>query len=183
MESITKQDFSGRAPELKHFEGVNFTACNFSNANLSSCKFIDCCFTDCDLSMAQLRQASFQDVKFIGCKLLGLQFDKCSAFALSFRFENCMMDHVVFYKVKMPGTYFQNCRIREADFTEAIADKVCFDNCDLQSTVFERSSLLQADFRTAHNFALDPEENKLKDARFSEGGLAGLLGKYKLRID
>lgn len=133
--------------------------------------------------MAELRQASFQEVEFKSCKLLGLQFDKCSAFALSFNFENCMMDHVVFYKVKMPGTRFINCRIREADFTETLADKVLFDKCDLQSTVFERSSLLMADFRTAYNFALDPELNKMKGARFVENALGGLLGKYKLRIE
>jgi fluoroquinolone resistance protein len=183
VETISKINYSERAPEQKQYEGVEFAACNFSNANLSSCKFIDCVFTDCDLSMAQLRQSSFQDVVFRSSKLLGLQFDKCSAFALSFRFEKCAMDHVVFYKVKMPGTHFQNCKIREADFTEALADKVCFDHCDLQSTVFERSSLINADFRTAYNFGLDPELNKVKGARFSTDGLVGLLGKYALRID
>lgn len=183
MELVSKLDLSGQSPVDKHFEGIHFSACTFANANLSSCKFIDCCFSDCDLSMAQLRQASFQDVTFKGCKLLGLQFDKCSAFALSFSFENCLMDHVVFFKVKLSGTRFTNCRIQEADFTDAIADKVTFEKCDLASTVFERTSLLMADFRTAWNYAIDPELNKLKGARFSEAGLRGLLLKYKLNIE
>ena len=43
--------------------------------------------------------------------------------------------------------------------------------------------LEKADFRGAFNYSLDPELNRIKGARFSPAGLAGLLGKYGIRID
>jgi hypothetical protein len=44
-------------------------------------------------------------------------------------------------------------------------------------------NLTGADFRTAYNYSLDPENNKLKNARFSGPGVLGLLDKYDIKID
>jgi fluoroquinolone resistance protein len=58
-----------------------------------------------------------------------------------------------------------------------------FYNCDLSAAVFENTHLEKADFRTAYNYHLDPESNRLKGAKFSFHGLPGLLGKYGLEIE
>jgi hypothetical protein len=42
--------------------------------------------------------------------------------------------------------------------------------------------LENSDFRTAHNFIVDPDKNKIKKAKFSVSGLPGLLLKYGLQI-
>jgi len=39
------------------------------------------------------------------------------------------------------------------------------------------------DFRTSVNYSLDPERNRIKKARFSLSGIAGLLDKYDIEID
>jgi len=41
----------------------------------------------------------------------------------------------------------------------------------------------KADFRTAYNFSIDPEVNKINRAKFSSMNLAGLLSKYDIEID
>ena len=58
-----------------------------------------------------------------------------------------------------------------------------FDKCDMAKAKFEKTNLEKADFRTAINFTIDPEKNRLKKARFSSAGLPGLLYKYDIEID
>jgi fluoroquinolone resistance protein len=58
-----------------------------------------------------------------------------------------------------------------------------FDNCDLTRATFDRSVLEKADFRTSYNYSIDPENNKIKKAKFSLLGVSGLLDKYDIAIE
>ena len=58
-----------------------------------------------------------------------------------------------------------------------------FEACDLNKAAFENTNLEGADLTSAYNFSIDPEKNRVKKARFSRTGLAGLLMKYELKID
>jgi hypothetical protein len=49
--------------------------------------------------------------------------------------------------------------------------------------IFDNTLLLNSDFRTARNFAIQPEKNKLRKTKFSNQGLAGLLSHLDLIID
>jgi hypothetical protein len=40
----------------------------------------------------------------------------------------------------------------------------------------------KADFRSAFNYSINPEINRIKKAKFSLTGLQGLLGKYDIEI-
>ncbi len=55
-----------------------------------------------------------------------------------------------------------------------------FKNCDLLNTSFVKAILEKADFRSARNYVFDPELNKIKKAKFSFPGVAGLLVKYNI---
>jgi hypothetical protein len=46
-------------------------------------------------------KTAFRDIKFKGCKMLGLNFEDCNEFGLSFNFENCSLNHSSFYKIKV----------------------------------------------------------------------------------
>jgi fluoroquinolone resistance protein len=48
---------------------------------------------------------------------------------------------------------------------------------------FDHTILEIADFRSAFNYTIDPEINKLKGAKFSTLGLSGLLAKYNIEIE
>jgi hypothetical protein len=43
--------------------------------------------------------------------------------------------------------------------------------------------LEKADFRSAFNFSIDPEMNRMKKAKFSRTGVFGLLHKYNIEIE
>jgi uncharacterized protein YjbI with pentapeptide repeats len=83
----------------------------------------------------------------------------------------------------MKNTTFQHSRLHEVDFSDCDLTLSVFDECDLAHAKFENSILEKVDFRTATNYSFDPEINRIKKARFSLLGVAGLLRKYDIEID
>jgi uncharacterized protein YjbI with pentapeptide repeats len=75
------------------------------------------------------------------------------------------------------------CSLREVDFTSADLSETVFERCDLTMAIFSQTNLEKADFTTAFNYQIDPEQNRMKKARFSPEGIAGLLVKYKIVIE
>ena len=80
-------------------------------------------------------------------------------------------------------TKFDKCSLKETDFTEVNLSASVFSDCDLTGAIFSNTILEKVDFRTANNYSIDPEFNKLKKAKFSAFNLDGLLYKYQLDID
>lgn len=164
------------------YEDCIFKNCNFIEAKLSSFEFIDCEFHDCELSLAKINRTSFQNTSFINCKMLGLRFDHCNSFGFSVSFDGCLLNHVSFYNMEIKNTVFKNTRLKESDFTEADFTGTIFDNCDFEHAIFHNTILEKSDFRTSYNYIIDPEENKLKKAKFSIIQAAGLLNKYGIEL-
>jgi uncharacterized protein YjbI with pentapeptide repeats len=102
---------------------------------------------------------------------------------ISFEFDSCTLDLSSFYKLKLEKTVFRNSKIIEADFTETDLSNSLFINCDLQRTIFKNTNLEGVDFRTSFNYSIDPHLNRIKKAKFSLPGIAGLLDKYDIVID
>ena len=165
------------------YENCTFINCVFYNSDLSDISFNGCEFDSCDFSLAKTKNTVLDNVKFVNCKLLGLHFDECSDFVLSVDFENCLLEFSTFYRRKLKKTRFKNCKLREADFTEADLSNSTFDNCDLQRTVFSKTNLEKADFYSSFSYSIDPENNRIKKAKFSRSGILGLLDKYDIQID
>ena len=115
--------------------------------------------------------------------MLGLRFDDCNEFGLSFSFERCQMNHCSFYATKIRGTVFKNSQLQECDFTECDLSGATFECCDLRGAIFDRSILEKADFRTARDYIIDPEQNRIGKAKFSLSGIAGVLAKYDIGIE
>ncbi len=80
-------------------------------------------------------------------------------------------------------TLFKNSQLQGIDFTETDLTSAVFDNCDLSQAIFDLSILEKADFRTAYNYSINPENNRLKKAKFSVLGLSGLLDNYDIEIE
>lgn len=176
-------DFKNAPLPQGEYEACEFIHCDFANTNLSETKFIDCTFASCNLSLAQLIKTAFQDAVFNDCKLLGLRFDQCSGFGLSFRFENCQLNHSSFFGTKIRGTVFNNTALQEVDFTDTDLTSAVFYRCDLLKALFENTTLHKADFRDSFNYSINPETNRLKGALFSLPEVIGLLDKYGIKID
>lgn len=99
--TFKKFDFKNNPLTNGEYDNCKFVDCDFSDVDLSYCKFTDCEFSGCNLSLIKMVKTAFQDVKFRDCKMLGLHFDSCNEFGLSFSFENCILNLSSFYKTKI----------------------------------------------------------------------------------
>ncbi|WP_295614100.1 pentapeptide repeat-containing protein [Chamaesiphon sp. GL140_3_metabinner_50] len=189
--SFDKIDFTQTPLSKGEYEYCNFIKCDFSKSDLSDIEFLECEFLGCNLSLVTLARTSLKEVKFKDCKMLGVNFGNCNEFGFAVYFDACILNHSLFSdttapikkRVKFRQTVFKNSLLHEADFTECDLTAAIFDNCDLTRTIFERTILEKADFRSSFNYSIDPELNRIKKAKFSRSGIAGLLEKYDLEID
>ena len=165
------------------YENCMFNHCNLADMDLSGFKFNECIFNACNLSLANLNRTTFSLTKFTDCKMLGLRFDTCNDFGLSFSFEGCQLNHSSFYKMSIKKTIFKNSQLQETDFTEADLTSALFENCNMSQATFDQTNLEKADFRTSYNYSIDPENNRLKKAKFSMESVTGLLDKYDIEIE
>ena len=178
----TREDFTLKPLPALEFDHCTFSGCVFLNIDLTDIKFNTCVFENCDLTMAILKQKSFVNARFFNCKLLGLRFDHCDTFTLSFQFEECVLSFASFYKLKLKNTKFVNCKLEEVEFIQTDLSNAIFDGCDLIRAAFENTILENADLRTASNFSINPEFNRIKNAKFSYGNISGLLDNFQISI-
>ncbi|NQU88161.1 MAG: pentapeptide repeat-containing protein [Mariniphaga sp.] len=185
---ITDKNFQGDnfsenvAGEVE-YENCTFDLCNFSNSDLSDTIFAECIFKNSDLSMAKIIGTAFRDVRFESCKLIGLHFDDCNKFLLSMDFGDCMLNLSSFYQLALKNSKFKNCTLQEVDFTETDLSGLSLDNCNLSGALFENTNLEKCDLRTSRNYSIDPENNRIKKAKFSIPEVTGLLDKYDIEIE
>ena len=77
---------------------------------------------------------------------------------------------------------YNNCRLIEVDFTEANCQNIVFDTCDLSGAIFDHTDLQGSDFTSALSYRIDPTQNKIKGAHFSNNGIEGLLHNFQIKI-
>lgn len=176
-------DFKEDPPAPAEYENCVFINCNFAGANLGKWSFSECEFEGCDFSSAKIAGTGFKEAIFKNCKLLGLAFDTCSDFLLSFQFTGCNLNFSSFYSLKIPNTSFSNCKLQEVDFTETVLSGATFSESDLSGTVFQNSRLENCDFRNAINYSINPQENLLTGAKFSLPEVVGLLDVFRIKVE
>jgi uncharacterized protein YjbI with pentapeptide repeats len=182
-QTFEKLEFSLSTYPKGQYENCSFIACDFSNANLSNYIFIDCVFTTCNLSLAKLSKTTLRNVHFIECKLTGLHFEDCYPFGMTLCFDGCNLTHSSFFKTSIKETVFKKCLLLETDFAASDLTACVFELCDLSGALFDNTILEKADLRTSFHFSINPASNRIKKAKFSLSGLAGLLENYDLEID
>jgi fluoroquinolone resistance protein len=181
--TFEKIDFRTEPLPSWSYEECRFLNCTFNGVDLSGRTFVDCSFEECDASLVKLKECSLQAVKFVNCKLLGVHFSECRPFLLELDFEGCMAKLALFAQMKLKKTHFKNCNLQEADFSEADLSGATFENCDLLQTTFFHTNLEAANFTSAFNYSINPELNRLRKAKFSLSGVAGLLDTYGIEIE
>jgi uncharacterized protein YjbI with pentapeptide repeats len=150
----------------------------------SDCKMLGLHFEDCSdfLFAVHFDKCILNLSSFFKQKLKKTIFKDCSDFLFAVHFEKCILNLSSFFKQKLKKTIFKECSLHEVDFTEADCSQANFDNCDLTGAKFEKTNLEKADMSTSFNYSIDPELNRIKKAKFSMDGIAGLLDKYDIEI-
>ena len=165
-----------------NFEGCRFIHCDFGGTDLSGINFTECIFEDCNLSGCKILQTTFNDARFVRCKMLGLHFESASQYLFTVGFAHSTLDLCSFYQCKMKKTAFSQCSLQEVDFTESLLTEAVFEDCNLRDAKFENTVLEKADLRTAINYSINPDLNKIRKARFAYPAVLALLDKYDLMI-
>ena len=178
-----RKDYTINPLPKGEYENCSFTGCNFSSADMVGIVFTECTFTECNLSMANTKGTAFKEVEFLNCKMTGINFSICEPFLLAMNFTDCQLNLASFYNLKLKGTRFKKCMLHEADMVQTDFTNASFSECDLRNAIFENTILEKADFRSAINYTLDPEQNRIKGAKFSIQGVPGLLDRYKISIE
>jgi uncharacterized protein YjbI with pentapeptide repeats len=181
--TFNKLSFREQPLEAGEYDHCQFSDCDFSELDLMHFKFIDCTFLTCNFSLAKTNGTSFQQAIFKGCKLLGIRFDLCKPFNLSFTFEGCNLEHSTFYNLKIKKTTFRDCVLRSVDFSGCDLSSSTLLRCDLADATITGCNLEKADFRGSFYYRLDPSANKIKKAKFSLDGLPGLLAQYDIVVE
>jgi len=176
-------DFSKELLPIADYEYCTFVGCNFSNSSLSNIRFLETEFIDCNFSNATLGNTSFQTVVFKTCKMLGLHFDASDQFGFAASFDACQLDHSSFHRMKLSKTVFNNCQLEGVDFSETDLKNAKLIECNLLHATFQNTNLENADFRKSTNYSFDPEQNRIKNAKFSLPEVIGLLDKYQIVVE
>jgi uncharacterized protein YjbI with pentapeptide repeats len=132
--------------------------------------------------MTNLKNTALKNVEFVTCKLLGVKFNECEPFLFSVSFNDCNLNLSSFFNLVIKETDFDNCKLHGVDFTEADLTSSRFNKCDLKNALFDQTTLEKVDFSTSRNFSIDPDINRIKNAKFSIPEVIGLLEKYQIKI-
>ncbi|REE79897.1 uncharacterized protein YjbI with pentapeptide repeats [Lutibacter oceani] len=179
---FTGIDYNLEAFTKAEYDNCTFINCNFSNLDLSNYQFVECSFIDCNLSLCILKNTGLKELHFEKCKMVGINFNEVDPFLLQLKFTNCQLNLASFYKLKLKNSVFKNCSLNETDFNETDLTNALFNNCDFKLAIFDKTILEKADLSSSFHYAIDPEKNNIKKAKFSKEGLAGLLEKHQLII-
>ncbi|MDB5253794.1 MAG: hypothetical protein JWP27_2963 [Flaviaesturariibacter sp.] len=180
---FTPADLPGKPLPKAEYDNCTFTGCDLSNTDLSGIIFTSCTFVSCNLSMARLSKTALREATFRDCKMLGPKFEECEELLFSVSFTNCQLNLSSFYARRMKKTLFSACSLREVDFTDADLTGSSLAGCDLSQAVFDNTNLEGADLRTATGYLIDPQRNRIRKARFSADGVAGLLTGFGILIE
>lgn len=175
-------DYTENIIRDNEFYKCKFEGCIFLKSDLIGNSFEDCIFENCNFSMTKIQGAGFRNAILKDCKILGVDFSECNKLMFSFSFYSCRIDYSIFFGTKLLKTKFDKCSLKETDFSEVNLTSSVFADCDLSGTIFSNTILDKVDFRTANNYSIDPQFNRLKKAKFSSLNLEGLLHKHQLDI-
>jgi len=82
----------------------------------------------------------------------------------------------------MKNGEFLECIIRENDFINTNLTGSDFSDSDLQASKFQNTNLEKTNFVGAKNYYIDPTQNKLKKAKFSQPEVLSLLARFEIKI-
>ncbi|KTD40735.1 pentapeptide repeat-containing protein [Legionella parisiensis] len=173
--------------EQVNFESCRFKQCKFIDIVFRNTKFTDCDFENCYLALATFPGCKFSEVSFKNSKIIGVNWTELSwplvKLTSPLYFYNSNLSHSSFYGLELSSLIIEECKAHDVDFREANLSHASFVGSDLLNSLFLHTNLNSADFTNAINYAIDPNENKIKHARFSFPDVITLLDYFDIKIN
>lgn len=180
--SFDRLDLSGSDLSNRTFLRCTFDRVRLGEAKLEATVFEDCTLTRCDLTMAKLKGSAFRDVRFRDSKLLGVDWSGVRHLVFVVAFKHCTLTYSSFVGNKMRGTLFIDCNATETSFVDVDLTGAVFTGTDLASAKFIDVVLVDADLSDAVNYAISPQQNKLKRTRFSQEAALALVAELGIVV-
>ena len=181
-----KLQLKGSKTESKTFYACVFRNCDFTGASFRFCKFRDCAFESCNLSLAKVSASVFDGISFKNSKLAGVNWTEAEWPRITLsgppKFFNCVLSDCSFLGLRLAGAVIRDSLAKEADFREAVLSKADLTGTDFAGALFGGTDLCGANLAGARNYAINPKENKVKDARFSLPEAMALLYCLDVKI-
>jgi uncharacterized protein YjbI with pentapeptide repeats len=118
---------------------------DMSGAELRDCTFRDTAFRNPNLATATVRGGSLTRVVVEGGRLTGLQVVEAEVRDCVWR--GCGADMATFRHARLHRVTFQECSLREADFSGMRGQFVRFAGCDLRGASFRDAELAGCELR------------------------------------
>lgn len=159
------------------FQKVDFSGLDLSKKRFSNCRFIGCNWTATKVELTRL-----QDVSFLESKVMGVDFTLCDPNFLSLAFEKCLLNGCNFTEMVLKGAKFVESQVKECHFAQSNVKGGSFRGSNLEGSTFHQTNLEKCDFSEAENYAIDPLNNRLKGAKFSQVEALSLLKGLGIEI-
>lgn len=128
--------------------------------------------------------STFSATRFEDSKVIGVNWTRADWSATRLRdpigFFKCAISHSTFIGLSLREIQIRDCVAVDVDFREADLSQADFAGTDLSESLFSNTNLTEADLSRARNYHIDPEQNALKQAKFSLPEAMSLL--YSLDI-
>jgi fluoroquinolone resistance protein len=164
------------------FYKCSFVSCLFTKTIFEKCIFEKCTFSNCDLSIVKYNESAFIDVKFVDNKMLGIDWTLAQK-PISVNFEKCLLNDSIFYRMDLRSSQIKKCLAQSVDFEEANLNKSECCQTDFLNSKFSGADLSFADFTGAINYSINPNNTKIKKAKFSLPEAVVLLDAWDIIIE
>ena len=181
-EKFSKLDLSHEIFRFKSFEECEFNNCSFIECKFEKTRFLNCTFNHCILSAVVPMNCRLNEVKFTECKVIGLDWTKAQKVS-EIEFHQSQINYSNFKLMALPKIKIIQCEAKEVDFTEADLSQGVFRGTDFEKSRFFKTNLSQADFKDAHNYYIDVNNNTLKKTHFSMPEAINLLRSLDIILD
>ena len=158
---------------------VCFDHCRWLGTRVQNCRFNACTFDHCNFSgvvfsFTTMKDAWLLNSAFRSMAWGGLQ-GKSGVFQPFGKIKNCAFRYNDFSGMALNGFDWTGAELQQCTFDDTRLAGASFYGVRLGRTRFTRCDLQKADLRTAEEYAIDLETNKLKGARFSFPDVVRLL--------
>ena len=164
------------------FFDCTFEQCLFHEMNLKKSRFSDCTFKGCSLQLPKFDGCRLQGVLFDESKIVGADFFTCDEKFFSIQCRKSILVGCNFSNMKMKQFIFSGSKLTDCQFLDTVLIEADFRECNLQGALFHHADLSKADFRDATNYAINPQSNSVKKARFSAPEALSLLEYFDVDI-
>lgn len=172
--------FSGaQFDEDSDFSGASFNKSVFFNTKFNGAILKNCNFINADLSLSDFAELPTSSVK-------GSVYDATTSFPENYNPEEhgmvlvepgAKLDGIKFTGMKIRDSIaqqildFSACKLRRADFTEAMLDNIKFKNANLHNACLKEGQMRNADFENANLFGANLIGGDFRNANFKNADL------------